>query len=115
MVGSFLAMIGVILLAIRNRQKNAAHARVFIEALSIEKAETAAKVIVPIIEVATPKLATETGELMENEDRFGKGEEIPHSMFIKHLKENRGEHFRVEVYHLDEDKLDEQGIIEKVE
>jgi len=99
------------LLAIRHRQKNAALARVFVEPLPIENIESAATVFVPIVEAGTPKMATEAGALMENEEIFAKEEEIPHN------QENR----QASVYHINEEneeeeekKLDEKEIIEKV-
>ena len=108
LVASFLAIVGIILLACKCSKQNVDRARVSVESQEAEKAEPGAVVIVPIVEVETmPNLPTETGELKENEDKSVRGEEINNSMFMKHMKEDRQaqEQYRTEVYN----QYEEQG------
>jgi len=124
LVASFLAIVGIILLACKCSKQKVDRARVATEEQAREKAEPGAVVVVPIVEVETiPNLPTETGELKENEDKSVKGEEINNSMFMKHMKEDRQaqEQIRTEVYHQYEEhgekprKLETKEFIDKLD
>jgi len=61
---------------------------------------------VPIVEIQTsPKCETEMEINKENEEKPTQGEEIDHSVFIKHIKEDRQsqEQYREAIYHYYED------------